>query len=59
MLAPYPQSDERLADTKAESDMEAVKGAIRAGRSLRASYGIPPAVTLSRLLQLVVFFCSM
>ncbi|CAM9853636.1 unnamed protein product [Ascophyllum nodosum] len=44
MLAPYPQSDERLADTKAESDMEAVKGAIRAGRSLRASYGIPPAV---------------
>lgn len=45
MLAPYPLADERLADAKAETDMEAVKAAIHAGRSLRSSYGILPSVS--------------
>lgn len=44
MLAPYPLADERLADPKAETDMDAVKAAIHAGRSLRSSYGILPSV---------------
>ena len=44
MLAPYPLADERLVDAKAETDMEAVKAAIHAGRSLRSSYGILPSV---------------
>eukprot|EP00904_Undaria_pinnatifida_P012931 jgi/Undpi1/8769/HiC_scaffold_25.g11231.m1 len=43
MLAPYPLADERLADPKAETDMDAVKAAIHAGRSLRSSYGILPS----------------
>lgn len=45
MLAPYPLADERLVDAKAETDMEAVKAAIHAGRSLRSSYGILPSVS--------------
>lgn len=45
MLAPYPKEDARFADPKAESDMEAVKAAIHAGRSLRSSYGILNSVS--------------
>lgn len=44
MVAPYPRADERFEDPKAESDMEAVKAAIHAGRSLRSTYNIVPAV---------------
>lgn len=57
MVAQYPLGDERLADAKVESDMECLKSAIHAGRSLRSSYGIVPSVSFLLLVYLFFSLC--